>query len=478
MNYPMVRPRSAATWRSHAWPTRASLILSDVLVVSLALALCIWVRSWFEGTVDAQNYLRLWPTLGLFPLAYGLMGLYPGIGLNPAEEIRRTSAATTLVYLLLGSTTFLFKEAEFYSRAVFLVAWSLSLLAVPLARALIRHLFAARSWWGYPVLILGAGKTGEAVLGVLQQNPGIGLKAVGVFDDDPTKQTELLGVPVLGKLEQAPEVGRAHHIQHVIIAMPGASRQRLMEVLEHCGSAFAHLTLIPDLFGMASLWISAQDFRGMLGLEVRNNLLRPWDRRLKRVLDLIGVIIAGLLLLPLLLLIAFLIRLDSPGLALYRQERMGLDGRRFKVIKFRTMYGDGEQRLSELLDSDPRLKEEYQQFHKLRSDPRVTRIGAFLRRTSLDELPQLWNVLLGQMSLVGPRPYLERELTAMGGAEPIILKAPPGITGMWQVSGRNHTAFRERLNMDIYYVRNWSPWLDFYLLARTVWAAFWNKGAY
>jgi len=165
--------------------------------------------------------------------------------------------------------------------------------------------------------------------------------------------------------------------------------------------------------------------------------------------------------------LALLVKLDSKGPIFYRQSRLGVDGSRFQAVKFRTMHGDGEKRLAEVLANNPKMRAEYEQFHKLSKDPRVTRIGRVLRKYSFDELPQLWNVLKGEMSLVGPRPYLEREIPEMNHQERIILRATPGITGMWQVSERNATTFDERVKMDVHYVRNWSPWLDLYLLART-----------
>jgi Undecaprenyl-phosphate galactose phosphotransferase WbaP len=259
--------------------------------------------------------------------------------------------------------------------------------------------------------------------------------------------------------------------------MPGIPRKRLMEILEECGQVFSHLVIIPDLFGVSSLWVTPQDYRGMLGLEVRNNLLRPSSQIIKRAIDVTVALVASVVCLPIMLAVALLIKLDSPGTVLYRQQRIGLDGSHFEVFKFRTMFGDGESRLAELLAQDASAKHEYIQFHKLRADPRVTKIGRWLRASSLDELPQLWNVWLGQMSVVGPRPYLIREIASMEGAEHIILRTRPGMTGLWQVSGRSNTTFKERLITDIYYVRNWSPWLDLYLLTRTVWAVLWRSGA-
>jgi Undecaprenyl-phosphate galactose phosphotransferase WbaP len=231
--------------------------------------------------------------------------------------------------------------------------------------------------------------------------------------------------------------------------------------------AFSHVLLIPDLFGFASLGVPARDLAGVLGIEVRQQLLLSGPRIAKRFIDLLLTSIGGLFVLPVLLVLGILVKLDSPGPVFYRQDRLGRDGTRFRAIKFRTMHGDGEKRLAEVLAKSARMRSEYEQFHKLTRDPRVTRIGRILRKYSLDELPQLFNVLGGDMSLVGPRPYLEREIPDMNHQETIILRALPGITGYWQVSERNATTFEERLKMDVHYVRNWSPWLDIWLLART-----------
>jgi Undecaprenyl-phosphate galactose phosphotransferase WbaP len=193
-------------------------------------------------------------------------------------------------------------------------------------------------------------------------------------------------------------------------------------------------------------------------------------------MDIVITAIGLVLALPLLVPLAIMIRLDSPGSAFHRQKRLGQDGVRFEALKFRTMFVDAEARLSDVLASDPALRAEYEESHKLVRDPRVTRVGRFLRKFSLDEVPQLWNVLMGDMSLVGPRPYLEREIPDMAQKESVILRVKPGITGIWQVTVRNESTFEQRLQLDVEYVRNWSPWLDLYILARTVPVVFGGTG--
>ncbi|MBS2011922.1 MAG: exopolysaccharide biosynthesis polyprenyl glycosylphosphotransferase [Deltaproteobacteria bacterium] len=281
------------------------------------------------------------------------------------------------------------------------------------------------------------------------------------------KFAEVEGVPIVGDLSLAPILAQRLKIPYAVLAMPGVDSPKLLGIVERVGGKFSHLLVIPDLFGFATLGVPAKNLGGILGVEVRQQLLLPGPRLAKRVMDVALTSVGIFFVLPFLVLIALLIKLDSKGPIFYTQKRLGRDGEFFKAYKFRTMHGDGEERLKAILDADPALKAEYEIYHKLKKDPRVTRIGRVLRKFSLDEFPQLLNVVLGDMSLVGPRPYIEREVAEMGGQEKIILRAPPGMTGMWQVSDRNATSFAQRVQIDVYYVRNWSPWLDIHILAKT-----------
>ncbi|WP_457637187.1 undecaprenyl-phosphate galactose phosphotransferase WbaP [Oceanithermus sp.] len=460
------------------WLTGGIILVSDIVSLLIAGLLAVTVKSFVGQGYQPNSYVVLWPAVALFIIVFFVVGLYPGVGLAPVEEFRRLTLATTLVYLILGAGTFMFKEGNNYSRAVFLGAWVFSVVLVPLNRALVRHILAHRPWWGYPVVVLGAGKTGRMVVKALQRNPGLGFKPLAILDDNSEKQGSVEGIPVIGGMELAPTLAKELHVRHAIVAMPGVPREKLLLLLEGYGNFFAHIILIPDLFGFSTLWVSTSDLGGVLGLELRQSLLLKGPQIFKRAVDVSLSLLGGILTLPFFLLIALWIKIDSHGPVFYLQERLGKNGRRFMAIKFRTMYQNAEARLQQLLDQDPALREEYDLFHKLKDDPRVTRAGQFLRKFSLDELPQLWNVIRGEMSLVGPRAYLPRELPAMDGSERIILRVLPGITGLWQVSGRNQISFKERLEIDIYYVRNWSIWLDLYILARTVWVVISRHGAY
>ncbi|MEM7771472.1 MAG: undecaprenyl-phosphate galactose phosphotransferase WbaP [Cyanobacteria bacterium P01_E01_bin.6] len=471
---------SALTISTRSWPTILSMVGADLAGLILAGVLASYTGLFLDGdhTTNLAIYFQFWPFLGLFVLAYATVGLYPGVAISPIDELRWISVATTLIYLVFGSAIFLFQEVDLFSRSVFLTAWLLSLLLVHVSRAIMRSCCARHRWWGYPVIILGAGKTGDMVIRTLQRRPRIGLKPVFVLDDDPKKRGSLNGIPVIGSIGMAPRLARIRHIPYAIVAMPGVPRPRLLELLEKYGQTFAHLLIIPDLFGIASLWVAAKDLGGILGLEVRQQLLLPGPRLAKFMIDLFLTLIGGMLLLPILIVVAVLIRLDSPGPIFYGQVRIGQGGRRFRAWKFRSMMRNADQVLESYFQQHPELRKDWEADHKIKNDPRVTRIGRLLRRTSLDELPQLWNILRGEMSLVGPRPIVDEEIWRYGDKLPLYSKVTPGLTGMWQVSGRNNISYEERVNLDAYYVRNWSVWLDIYILLKTVWVVMVGEGAY
>ncbi|WP_227500000.1 undecaprenyl-phosphate galactose phosphotransferase WbaP [Synechococcus sp. PCC 7335] len=457
--------------------TLAIMVGIDVLCHGLAGFVSVWIQL-LNSQFDPLLYWRLWPVIGLFVLAYALAGLYPGIAINPVEELRRLSLTTTLMYLLLGTSIFLSQGVELYGWNIFLSAWLLSLLLVISGRYGARSLCASRSWWRFPVVIMGAGRSGEVVIHMLQQHPSLGLEPVAVLDDDPKKQGYLAGIPVVGPLKIAPIIASDFKIPYAIVAMPGVSYQQLLPLIDRYGKTFPHLIIIPDLFGMAALGIAAKDLGGVLGLEVHQQLFFLGPKLLKAALDKALVVLIGLACLPLIALISLLVFCGSSGPIFYQQTRIGRGGKLFRIWKFRSMVTNADQVLAQYFECHPQLRKAWDQDQKLKDDPRITQIGKFLRRTSLDELPQLWNVLRGEMSMVGPRPIVKDEVWRYGDKFDYYSQVLPGITGLWQVSGRNNLTYAERINLDTYYVRNWSVWLDIYILARTMKVVLAGDGAY
>ena len=447
---PITRPYACAT----------VLLSADLAALALGASLSILIWSHFGMNFSPGLYVHLWPLLFLFPPAYALAGLYPGFGRNPAEELRRLSTATSIVYAALAVTLFLSKDGATYSRATFLLAWAQSLLAVPLMRAVIRRLFAHCSWWGETVAVIGSDAAAFQVAEILSARAELGIKPILLFHESSPvpAETELRGV---------------RHA--IVVASPESDA---VATFRRVSGNFRRVTIIPDLPGLASLWVEARDFGGTLGLEIRQRLLDPGARFLKRSSDVFLVLLIGLALLPFVVLITLCIKVSSPGPAFYGQKRCGRHGRTFIAWKFRSMVVNASQVLERHLASNPELRAEWERDHKLKHDPRITCFGRFLRRTSMDELPQLWNVLMGEMSLVGPRPIVAAEIERYGEGFGLYNQVSPGLTGLWQVSGRNMLPYQERVNLDLYYVRNWSPWLDLYILARTVTAVVAGRGAY
>jgi Undecaprenyl-phosphate galactose phosphotransferase WbaP len=273
-------------------------------------------------------------------------------------------------------------------------------------------------------------------------------------------------------------LAREYCVDTAIFAMPHTRREQLAKLVSLASLNFRHVMVVPNLGGITNSAVVTRNLAGTFAVEIKYNLLDPWALRTKRVVDLMATVAGGTLILPLLLVLALLVYLESGSPIFYKDQRMGKDGKPFSCVKFRTMVSNAEALLQTMLEEDTEFREEYLKYHKLRDDPRVTRVGRFLRKTSLDELPQIWNVLRGQMSLVGPRPYLPRESQDIGFSQNEILRVPPGITGPWQVSGRNHMLFSERVEMDTYYVRDWSVWLDIVLLTRTVKTVLFDQAAY
>ena len=434
------RVRGQTRVEARVRPIATGLVLAgaDMAGLIAAAGLATWL--WLLVNPAAGGYYGPWSTSALFLVAYAVLGLYPGVGLSPVEELRRLTAANATVFLVLAGAIFLHKDAATFSRGIFIAKWLLSMALVPLARSAARSLFARRPWWGVPILIFGAGRAAHLVIAALKKQPALGLKPVACLDDGESgSRADCGGVEIAGTLAEAPAIGRAYGIRHALVAMPSLTAKELIEVLERRAAVFPHVIIIPDLLGMGSLWVTARDLGGVLGLELRQNLLVPLNRRLKRALDLVLCALFGLVGAPLVALAALLIKYVNPGPAFYAQEREGEGGSTIRVHKLRTMYLNADALLREHLEHNPEAREEWQRHFKLKNDPRILPVvGSLLRRTSLDELPQLWNVLRGEMSLVGPRPFPFYHLDQFGTEfRRLRGQAPPGLTGLWQVEARS-----------------------------------------
>ncbi|MCC7406924.1 MAG: undecaprenyl-phosphate galactose phosphotransferase WbaP [Phycisphaeraceae bacterium] len=464
-----------------SWPnlTVGTTLLADVVAIVLATTGALLIGSaWTGNWPQRGELLACWPWLVFMLTAYWGMGAYPGVGLVAARELRLLTRATTLGFLLLGAGVLLLSDNPASSRGTMVLAWLLALATVPAGRVIVRWMFGQRTWWGYPVVVMGRPCVCRQVIRLLQAQPALGLRPAVVLTDEPLGGSVIRRVPVVRGMDQAHRVSREVGIHYAILAMPEAEKSDLLRMIDQECRVFRRVLIVPDFLDFSTLWVQAQDMGGMLALEVRQHLLESMPRRIKRLMDLVLALAWMVVVLPLGLLLAAMIKLDSRGPVLYRHRVVGCNGVTFDMFKFRTMVANANDVLHEALSSSHELREEWETTRKLRDDPRVTRVGRWLRRSSLDELPQFINVMLGQMSLVGPRPFPESERAKRGDQMDVYCRAVPGITGMWQVSGRNELTYRERMRLDAYYVRNWSVWLDVVILIRTIGVLLDRRGAY
>lgn len=460
---------------ARVWMTIA-LGITDLATLLFAWVLAVLLRMAISSEMILEPFIRIVPLIILFLLVYYGRGLYPAIGISPVEEISRLAGATSVVYLALTTFAFFMKSPPtIYSRAVFALSWLLALVLVPLGRAIIRTIGARIQFWGEPVAIIGESDKAKNLIDYLRNDLRIGFRPL-VFFARSTTHNSISDIPIYPE-ELIAQICKKRNIRSALVVSKGLNGGN-NEYLENIEDVFDRITLVDSNPNPYMLWISLRNLGEIMGLEIQYNLVNPWSQSFKRLIDVIGSLLMLIFLMPVFVFVTLMIKLDSPGPILFSQERLGWNGKKFRMIKFRTMYQNAEQMLTEYLNTNPSLEREWNEYQKLLRDPRVTRVGRILRRFSIDELPQLINVLKGEMSLVGPRPFFPEQLEIYGNAYMHYVRVRPGITGMWQVSGRNLTSFQERSKWDEYYVRNWSIWLDMYILARTFSVVLLRDGAY
>lgn len=461
-----------------------------ILLLGLAdlsgLAVAVWLSSLLHfGFVNfmlpaTNQSINVWLLLVLFLFMNQIVGLYPGVGLSPVTEMQLVAKATTFSFLVITLTNIATATSPVGLHPVLLVDWTLSLITIQSARWLVRILAVRFGVWGESVAVLGWGRESCWAVDYFLNRNRLGIIPI-VFvdlDDCPHENCNAVCFHLARNPNLIKNYFAQRGIQTAVVVKDALHERGLQKAIEDQRLEFSRYILIPNVRGVGSFGVVLHDLEGLFGMEVRNNLASPYYRVAKRLLDYFLIAAGSIFILPLCALIAFLIRLDSPGSPFYSHPRVGKNGQPINVWKFRSMVLNADTILHDHLVGHEDAQLEWQQTQKLKHDPRVTRVGRFLRRTSLDELPQLWNVIKGEMSLVGPRPVMQEELERYGEGKNQYLSVRPGLTGLWQVSGRNNTSYDERIQFDEYYARNWSIWLDIYILCRTIWVVLNREGAY
>lgn len=389
------------------------------------------------------------------------------------SEFYRILAATSIGTLVVVATIF-FLRINFFSRLVIIIAFITALVLVTMARIVMR--LVQRSFFRYGIgvrraLIVGTGRTATILANELTKVDR-GYSIIGYIKESEAQKTSLK--PILGNLNDAAALVKKHNPDELLDADPklnDAAKQDLINIAEDAGIDFRFTSTLAEL---VTSRVEAVAVAGIPVMTVQRTALEGWGRVMKRLLDLTASLLALPLVIIIYLLLAIAIKMDSPGPAIFKQTRVGKGGREFESYKFRSMVKDAETRLADLRARNEATGPVF----KMKDDPRVTRVGRFLRRTSLDELPQIFNVIRGEMSLVGPRPPLPTEVAQYDRLQRRRLTIKPGITGPWQVSGRSDISFEEWVRLDVYYIQNWSLLLDITILLKTVYVVLRRKGAY
>jgi Undecaprenyl-phosphate galactose phosphotransferase WbaP len=462
---------------------RVVMLLATVVVDCLAAlaAFHLGAEAYLAVTGQGPESLAIHPHLSVVALSlaigYWLLDVYRVHGQAPIERFPLRIKATCLLFLLLFGGHLAIQGALLplgAAAAMFVPALMLPLMGERMVRSALIRL----GLWGVPSVVLGAGPIGQQVVRILQQAPELGLRPIGFFDDRHASAERsairVLDLPVLGSIADSAEYSGL--IDTAIVTTIEA-QDTVEAVAMQLG--FRDIIIVPDLRKLPTLWVRSRDLNGLIGLQMRRNLLLRRNRLLKQTTDYLIALPLALVSAPLIAALALWIMAVSGGSPFYAQLRAGKDGRAIKVWKLRTMYLDAAARLEQHLAEHPGARREWDRYFKLSDDPRILPgIGRFLRRTSLDELPQIVNVIRGEMSLVGPRPFPKYHLDRFDlSFQALRSSVIPGITGLWQVSARSDGDLEVQQALDTYYIRNWSVWIDLYILSRTLGAVIGGRGA-
>ncbi|HEX6542241.1 MAG TPA: sugar transferase [Ktedonobacterales bacterium] len=488
---PRVRARLARTGRRAA--IRAALVALDAVMICIAFIAAYYMRyvvlngvrfttPFLEENLSSFEELQIVVTLGML-LAFGLKGLYSmRTAGNWFKVFWTIAAATTMAFAIFSAYDYVVRKTDIAidarSRSLVIFAWLLIIVFVSVERLMVSlgvTMLYRRGIGLTNLLVVGSGRIAKLIMQQVAATHNLGYRVAGFLHDQEGSPGDFGRFKVLGGLADLEDVIHRENIGEVMVALPSQHREQILRALAICDRAGADAKLVPDFHDLSLARFDIDTVEGIPLFGLKTYLTSTWRYRVKRVVDVLGASLMLLIGAPFWLLIALAIKLDSPGPVLYRQQRVGHRGKRFDCLKFRSMRADADEMLHlvrELSPADERGK------FKLRDDPRCTLVGRYLRRFSLDEIPQILCVLRGEMSLVGPRPPLVAEYERYEDWEKGRMDMPPGMTGLWQVRGRSDIDFDEMVLMDLYYIENWSLRLDFQILLRTLPAVLASRGAY
>ena len=471
--------------RTSSFLSGLALFFSDALILILCIGLGFFIVNIFDSSdINFKSFVNYSIYIPFILIIFGCIGLYPGIMNSPTEEVKRFFFATLFSFIAIIMSIFMSDENEIQITkniikdskslalmAAFLIAVPFATIGLPGFREVAKHFFSRFKWWGVPAVIYTDGNNADFIIDRLSTRKFLGYHPAAIINSLAPGPGLYKNIPVFPPDEEILSIIKKHNIKQAIICEYHGDMSQIM-------SSYRYTITVSKNQTFFTATQQLKDIAGIIGFASIHNLTFKGNLIVKRIMDVCAILLTFPILIPLMLILAILTKCTSKGPVFYGHKRVGKNGKEIKCWKFRSMCINSQEILEHILATDPVRRLEWEKDRKFIDDPRVTKFGKFLRKTSLDELPQLFNILWGDMSLVGPRPVTEPELVKYGKYKDYVLSVVPGLTGMWQVSGRSDTGYEERISFDTYYIQNWSIWLDIWILIKTVWVVLKGKGAY
>lgn len=462
-----------------------SLFIVDALVLLFCISIGFFIVNIFSPTyINFRSFVNYTFYLPFILVLFACVGLYPGIMNSPTEEVKKFFFCTCfsvigiILTIFISDTNnhtlidFIVKDSEDIAVSIaLLITIPLSTILLPGFREFAKHTFGKFKWWGVPAVIYTTDNKGDFIINKLIHNKYLGYHPAIIINSNAKEESTYEGIPVFPPTAEIHEVIKEYQIKQAVICDYDGDRSQIMASYRYTISVAKNQNTFTSTQQL-------KDIAGIIGFASIHNLTFKRSLFFKRILDIFIIIFFSPIWFPVFLILCILTKCTSKGPIFYGHKRVGQNGKEIKCWKFRSMCINSQEMLEHILATDPVRKAEWEKDRKFVDDPRVTKFGKILRKTSLDELPQLFNILFGNMSLVGPRPVTEPELIKYGEYKDYVLSVTPGLTGMWQISGRSDTGYEERISFDTFYIQNWSIWLDIWILIKTVWVVIKGKGAY
>ncbi|MBO4533060.1 MAG: undecaprenyl-phosphate galactose phosphotransferase WbaP [Treponema sp.] len=462
-----------------------ALFLVDILVLILCIALGFFIVNLFSiRNINFKSFINYTVFIPFILLLFAFMGLYPGIMIPAAEQVKKYTFSTFFGFSIITAFVIVSSHtqsnpAAFFKQDsgnveivwAFILAFIFSIFLLPAFREFSKRVFCKRSWWGVPAVIYCTGNSADEVIKKLNKNKFLGYKPAVIIDASLKAPEVINDIPAFPPENEVNEIIHDYNIKQAILCDYRGEISTIM-------TSYRYTIAVSKSQSSFTSSQQLKDIAGIIGFASTHNLTFKTNLLIKRLMDVGLIVFFSPILIPVFFILIILTKCTSRGPVFYGHKRVGKNGKEFKCWKFRSMCIDADKKLEEILANNPQMREEWEKERKFQNDPRVTKFGKFLRKTSLDELPQLINILVGQMSFVGPRPVTQPEIEKYGQYKDYVLSVSPGLSGMWQTSGRSDTEYEERISLDSYYIQNWSIWLDIWILIKTVWVVLKGRGAY